>query len=83
MLGSVENVIVCRPSEMPVAPCTSGAPVVVSAYLVVPSAQAQLDSVIAPVDFTEAGQFWALSFAFVVAIWSTSHMFRSVQRAIH
>lgn len=81
--GSVENLVVCRPAEIPVAPCLSGAPVVISAYVVAPASRPDLEAVGVPVDYTQSALFWLLAFGAVVSIWATAQLFRAVRRVAH
>lgn len=84
MLGSVQSVIACLPAAETVAPCAAGtAPGVLNAYLIDASAQPQLEASFAPIDFVQAGSFWAIAFVAVLSLWSVSQVFRSVRRAIH
>ncbi len=83
MLGAVQSVIACLPAAETAAPCPAGtAPAVLNAFLIEPSAQAQFEASFAPVDFVQAGSFWAIAFLVTVSLWSLSQVFSHARRAI-
>lgn len=83
MLGAVQSVIACLPAAETVAPCNAGsAPAVLNAYLIEPVAQAQFEASLAPVDFAQAGSFWAGAFVVIISLWSLSQVFNYARRAI-
>ncbi|MDR7334277.1 hypothetical protein [Roseateles asaccharophilus] len=68
--GSLENVIVCRPSATPAAPCGAGeAPTVLQAYVLAPSSSSFVDAAAGPYDYATGAAYWSAAFVFTVSLY--------------
>lgn len=68
--GTLENVIVCRPSATPAAPCAAGeAPATVQAYVLDPAGASLLEAASQPYDTATGLAFWSGSFVFIVGLY--------------
>jgi hypothetical protein len=68
--GTLENVILCRTSATPAAPCGAGeAPTVVQAYVLDPAGASFFDAVATPYDYAAGAAFWAFAFVFTMTLY--------------
>lgn len=73
--GSLENVIVCRPSATPAAPCAAGeAPTVVQAYVIDPAGASFFDAAAQPYDPSTGVAFWSAAFVFIVGLYISTRV---------
>ena len=77
--GALENVIVCRASATPAAPCGAGeAPVAVQAYILDPASSSFIDAAAQPYDYASGSGFWAAAFVFTLTLYLGSRIFGTI-----
>jgi hypothetical protein len=77
--GSLENVIVCRASATPAAPCGAGeAPTVVQAYVLDPSGASFVDAVSQPYDYALGSAYWSGAFVFTMTLYLSTRVLGTI-----
>lgn len=73
--GTLENVILCRASATPAAPCGAGeAPTVVQAYVLDPAGASFFDAVSQPYDYSVGAAFWGFAFVFTMTLYLSTRI---------
>lgn len=74
--GTPENVILCRASATPAAPCGAGeAPVVAQAYVLDPAGSSYFDAIAQPYDYAAGAAFWSAAFVFTLGLYLSTRVF--------
>lgn len=84
MLGSVQTLVVCKPSAVTVSPCPSGQePIAVSAYVLDPAAGPWMEGAAAPLDLTVALELWAAAIALIVFSYVMAWAAKAIMKVMH